>query len=178
MTTEVLRKGCGIYTTRLIEEMAKGKPGDTKTREEMAQIAGLDEVHPLTESGRKGYQAVRSAIRHCEGSGIGIIWSWDRASQKYKCLTPADTASVVGSDKKSIHHRSGRALRRAETVNLNDLNPADRLKFNLDTLQVGMARASTGNAMKKRLEVLANDKKLSQPTPEEMSRIFDKPKSM
>ena len=76
----------GIHASRAVERLKAGKPGDTNTREEMAEVIGRS-----CRPSQLGYGNVLSAINRVE-IDHGIVWRWDRGTRAWVCLD--DTAKT------------------------------------------------------------------------------------
>ena len=77
------------FTSRAIERLQTGKPGDTVTADQMRDVIGMD-----CRSRDKGYSYVRSAIHHVE-SQHGIVWAWDRdGDQVFMRYKPGQTITM------------------------------------------------------------------------------------
>lgn len=144
--TEPFRSGMSIYTSRAIDRLKNGKPGDAISREEMSKQIGRG-CEPRTN----GYGNVCHAINHVE-SHFGVVWKWSRNEHAWICLDEAGKANEAKSRGDSGARRIRRGLRVAATVDRSKLSDADRGQFDRTVIQLEMSRMMTSAPMAKRLE--------------------------
>lgn len=146
VTVERLHGGMSLHTTRAMNRLVEGKPGDTITRDEMATIVGRD-----CTPGGKGYGNVGGAIRACERER-GIVWRWSRPDNAWKCL---NTKECVGETTRGISsgfRKVNRALRVAATVDPKGLDDDTRREHSLNVAIAGAMRVMGHGGTRKKLE--------------------------
>ena len=107
MTDETQRvyPALALATSRLIERLKGGEPGDTVTDEELTAIVGND-----TAPSGKAYKNLQSAVRWVRRDGV--VWSRVRGEGVLKCLQHRERTDVS----ESYVQRSGRAAKTALQV--------------------------------------------------------------
>lgn len=153
--TESFRSGLCLHTSRAIDVLKIGKPGDTIDREQMAKTIGRD-----CDTGSLGYGNVQSAIRHVERVN-GIVWRWDRTRIAWTCLDNDQRAVETSSSLPRIRRMAGRALVVGSTVDQAKLNESDRRQFDLSVIRLGLAKTTSGADFGKKLETVAKPTELS-----------------
>lgn len=145
-----------IWTRRAIDALHKGRPGETITADEMAQIIGRD-----CRSQDKGYTNVTSAIRHCL-THYEILWQWQRGEDHWKCLNDEERVAYVLNQNKRAFRASGRTLKVAATIDETKLSDAVRGEYQRATVTTQVIRLCGSSPFRKRL---ANHQgaKLTQP---------------
>ncbi len=148
MTTEAKQTIARIsaFTSRAIERLQTGKPGDTVTADQMRDVIGMD-----CRSRDKGYSYVRSAIHHVE-SQHGIVWAWDRDGDQWKCLDTQSKAESVDGFIKQARRRIRAGLRRGKAVNEAELTDEQLREHRLRTAVVGTMDLFTSGGTRQRLE--------------------------
>ena len=165
--TEAFRSGFSVHTSRLIDRLSKGVVNEQLTRQELAEVAGCE-----VDLGSKGYTYIQSAIRFVERNGL--VWRWDKGGKVYRCLDADGTVNLIGGYSAVIYRRSGRAVRVASTVDRSKVTSPEKLRtFDLQTLQVAMARQSVSVATLRRLaESVKDSAKLTAPTADELAGLM------
>lgn len=169
MTTEKFVPNCSIETTRLINLLKDGKPGDSHTRSGLSAAAKCS-----CETGEKGYGALQSAIKHCE-SQYGKVWRWSRANKRYECLDADGITSLLVAFLSSMHRRAGRAMRVAATVDREKLTPEKQREYDMNTLQNALVQQTSGSKMRNLIATSKQLEKLSMPSPDQIAKLFGPP---
>ena len=150
--TESFRNGMCFQTSKAIDRLKEGKPGDLVSRDEMEAVIGRK-----CDAESLGYGNVQSAIRYVERTA-GIVWRWDKESQAWRCLTPSQAAADAGLSLK----RSGRWAKKsqltASTIKVEELQEEERLAYRATCVQAELVRLTVTGAINKRLSALAQDK--------------------
>ena len=128
---ERFRSGMCIHTSRAVDAMKGGKPGDLITREKMREIIGRD-----CNAGSLGYGNVGSAINHVEGQ-LGIVWRWDRSAKAWRCLNDVEKSECSMDGVKRSRRVLSRSLRVASTVNEEALTDDQRKEHRLNCVVAG-----------------------------------------
>ena len=114
------RAGFAPATCRLIDALKDGKPGDSMTDAELADICGLP-----CKPKAKGYSYLMSAIRYCEKDGV--FWKRIKAGNELRCLDAGEKLNVCEGDRKHISRVARRSVRRLGSIDVKEL-PADKMK--------------------------------------------------
>ena len=144
-TVERFRHGLSIHTSRCLDLLAAGKPGDTITREAMSAHIGV-ECDPQS----RGYAYVQSAIRRAEREK-GVVWRWSRADAAYRCL---DDTGKVGETSRCMTfgaRKINRGLRVAATVDPTALDDDTRREHSLNIALAGAMRILGHGGTRKKL---------------------------
>lgn len=116
--TNVIR-GPNLATIKLREALKDGRPGDTKTDEELKGICGKN-----TRVGGDGYVYLISAIKFCE-TNYNVVWQRITSANAIKCLTPEEIRATTEGKRKHIHRTAKRGARQLATA-LEGLPEAER----------------------------------------------------
>ena len=152
---ERFRSGVCLHTSRAFDVLSAGRPGDTITREEMADKTGRD----CSPTG-SGYGNVQSAIKMCEREK-GIVWRWVKALNCWKCLTEPERVGETSKEIGCGFRRVGRGLRVAATVNPKNLDQDTRREHTLNCAIAGVMRTMGHGSTRKRLAEVSD--KLTEP---------------
>jgi hypothetical protein len=166
VTVERLHGGLSLHTTRAMNRLADGKPGDLITRDEMAGIIGRD-----CNPGDKGYGNVGSAIRACIRER-GVVWQWSRPDQAWKCLNPAECVGETTRGISGGFRKVNRALRVAATVNPEGLDNDTRREHSLNIAIAGAMRVMGHGGTRKKLE--AKVETIAEPDVGKVLRLMQK----
>lgn len=110
--------GLHVATAQLIEKLKDGKPGDTLTDVQLAEVCG----HP-TGVGEQGYCYLQTAIKYVRK--LGIVWERLRGGGCVKCLEPVERSLSARRYLGFGHRRIKRAVMVGASVNIEEL-PEDR----------------------------------------------------
>lgn len=135
-----------VWTSKAIDAMKGGKPGDKITREQMTAILGRD-----CSVGQRGYGNVQSAINHVE-STYSVAWKWSREQQAWICLDSSGKAIEAKHRGDSGARKIRRGLRIAATVDRSALGKDELATLDRTVIQLEMARVSMSSPMTKRIE--------------------------
>lgn len=105
-----------VYTSRAIERLKSGKPGDLITRDAMSA-----EIGRSCDPGAKGYGNVSSAIRHVE-QNFAIVWRWSAADSAYRCLNDSERVAAAGGYINGSRKKLRRCVRVSKTVDVSKLD--------------------------------------------------------
>lgn len=159
---EPFRSGMCVFTSRAIDAMKDGKPGDKIGREAMASIIGRD-----CKPASRGYANVNSAINYVRNRGI--FWQWVRSAKAWVCLAPDQIADETQRGVSKVHRTAGRVLKGAACCDVKKLTTDQKRQFDLATTRAALARTATSAAMAKRMESAAT---LKVPTLEDLEKAF------
>ena len=145
---ERFRTGISLHTSRALDALAAGRPGDLIDREQMTKIVGRS-----CEKGEdgNGKSNVCSAIRICEQER-GIVWRWSSADSAWKCFNPKE---CVGEGTKSVSKAAravNRGLRVIATVDPAVLDEETRREYSLTCAIAGVMRIAGHGGARKKLE--------------------------
>lgn len=154
-----------ISTTMAVNHMKAGKPGDSVSRSQMAEIIGR-----RCECDTNGYGNVNSAINHVE-SQHGIVWRWSKSEQAWICLGDAAKVGVVGDGLKRARKVAKRSLRVGATVDQTNLDDTQRRDHGLNMASAAMVTMSSSTAFRKRLG------EVSKPQEPDMQKLIELMKS-
>ena len=154
----------GPHTQRAVEKLKTGTPGDTITREQMTAVVGRD----CSPNGM-GYGNVNTAIRHTE-KFHGICWRWDREDKAWRCLDDTQKTKVQRSYNQSSRRAARRGLVVGATVDMANLNDADKQEHNANMSAAGMIYLCGGGAFRKRLGNVTG--KLREPEPAQLIELM------
>ena len=146
--------GKSIFTIKLIDELKGGKPGDTRTDEELTSVCGRD-----TSVKGKGYASLCSAIRHCR-KNYGVTWERINRGNAIRCLNAEETVGSVSRDRSTVHRRAKVAIQKlgnAAAIAEATMKP----QIHLISAQMGALASFSSTAATKRLEARAD--KVSEP---------------
>lgn len=104
-----------VHTSRAVERLKDGKPGDTVSLEKMEEIVG----RPCGNytAGRGNVQsAIRHVLRH-----HNVAWEWDRSIKGWRCLTSIDKLEVIPAKMKRARSHLRRGMAIINTADFNDL---------------------------------------------------------
>lgn len=159
---EPFRSGMCVFTSRAIDAMKDGKPGDKIDRQKMTELVGRD-----CKPTGKGYANVNSAINYVRNRGV--FWQWVRATKAWVCLAPNEIADETQRGVSKVHRTAGRVLKGAACCDVKKLTSDQKRQFDLATTRAALARTATSAAMGKRLENVAT---LKTPTLEDLEKAF------
>jgi len=142
---ESFRAGMCRPTSLAVDVLKEGKPGDTKTREELAAIIGRNVEH-----GSLGYGNVLSAIRHVERCH-GIVWRWDATSKLYRCLTSSQAVVDAQQSLKRSGKFAKKALLTNSTVRIEELSTEELAQYRATSIQAELSKLSATGDIHKRL---------------------------
>lgn len=154
--TEVTRTGVpfrmSLATSKLIEAMKNGKPGDMLTDEELERICGLA-CHSRQKGGEpgKGYGYVGTAIRYCVREHR-VVWKRVPRAACIKCLKPDEIRTVAKARRRHICKVGKWGVRELATVEIDRLSDSERREHLLCTAQLGALAGMADNTMTKKLE--------------------------
>jgi len=143
--TEAFRAGMCLHTSKAIDKLKDGKPGDMISREAMAAVIGRS-----CELSEKGYANVMSAIRHVERVH-GVVWRWGRTEQAFVCLSAAQAVDDVQQTLKRSGKMARRALTTASTIKPEELDDEHRSRYRAACVQAELIRLSVTAETHKRL---------------------------
>lgn len=144
-TTERFRSSMSLWTSRAIDALKDGKPGDVIAPEDMEAKVGRS-----CKCGDSGYANVLSAINHVTRN-FGVVWKWQRAISAWKCLEPAEASAESTSLVGAARRRASRSLAVAATVDPGKLDEPTRRDHSLTVAQAGMIHLCGGGAFRKKL---------------------------
>lgn len=107
-----------LETRLLIDRLAKGKPRDIITDEELKTVCGKD-----CRPGREAYTYLDRAIKHVL-TNFQVKWKRIFGAGYIQCLTASEIVGVVQHEMVSIHRRAKRSvktLKIVDTTQLDDL---------------------------------------------------------
>lgn len=159
----------GIYTTRAIDFLKAGKPGDVVTREKMTNIIGRDcGLNSL------GYGNVNSAIRICERDHK-IVWRWDRNEKVWVCLDGSQAVDAGYSHRQRARKEVKRSLVVANSIDAGKLSDDKRRDLGVLKAAAGVMLLAGGTSFAKRLQAIGTN----QPTEPDAARLIElmKPKA-
>lgn len=138
----------GIHSSRAVEFLKAGKPGDQVTRQKMAEIIG----RPCDPHG-PGYGNVQSAINRVEVD-YGIVWRWDLALKVWVCLDDAQRIGVLKDSIRIAKKRVKRGLRVANTVDVAKLTDEQQREHRLSIAAAGVMHLCGSGGFVKRLQAI------------------------
>lgn len=151
----------GIHSSRAVDYLKTGTPGDTVTREKMAEIIGRPcGVNSL------GYGNVTSAIRHVEHQ-FRIVWRWCRDGKVWKCLDDSERVGVLQDDVRIARKRINRGIRAASTADVSKLSLERKRELGIAMAAAGVMSLCGGSSFAKRLE------KISTPHEPDASKLIE-----
>lgn len=153
------------HTARAIERLKKGQPGDTVTRDEMAQVIGRD-----CATGTLGYGNVCSAIRHVLRE-YGIAWEWAKDLQAWKYLNDDERVTATEGQIHRGRRRAKHGLQIALTVDSKNLTDERRQDHELNQAAAGMALLCASGAFRKRLKA-TGIAQLQEPDPAKLIELM------
>jgi hypothetical protein len=162
--TERFRSGMCIHTSRAVDALKEGKPGDLISRDKMASIIGRD-----VSDGTNGYGNVNSAIRHVEGQ-LGVVWRWDRSAKAWRCLNDVEKSEVSIDGVKRSRRVLGRSMRVAATVNEEALTEDQRKEHRLNCVVAGTMQLFGKPEFRKKLA--AANGSLVEPNPQKVIELM------
>lgn len=155
VAVERFRSGLCLHTSRAVDLLSTGKPGDKLTREQMAEKVGRD----CSPDGT-GYGNVQSAIRLCEREK-GIVWRWIKADNCWRCLTPQECVNETSKCITGGFRRVSRGLRVAATVDPKRLDDETRREHSLNVTLAGFMRIAGHGSTRSKLAT--SSERLSEP---------------
>lgn len=138
----------GIHASRAVERLKAGKPGDTITREEMAEVIGRS-----CRPSQLGYGNVLSAINRVE-IDHGIVWRWDRGTRAWVCLDDTAKTGVLKDYIRIARKRVRRGIRVAGTVDIAKLTTEQKQEHGLTLAAAGVMNLCGGASFANRLKAL------------------------
>lgn len=167
MTTDnqTFRHGLSYHTSKAIDKLKEGKPGDLITRAEMATIIDRD-----CSAGSLGYGNVNSAIRAVEREHR-IVWRWSRDDKGWKCLDSTSCVAESASAIRRARRQGKRSLRVSAAVNVAELNDQDRIVHNVNVAIAGAVELFGSSSARKRL---ADTKEVAAPRIGDIEKLFTK----
>lgn len=142
--TERFRSGMSVHTSRAIDALKEGKPGDVISLGRMEQI-----IERQCGAGMPGYGNVRSAIDNVR-SNFGIVWEWDRSSRGWRCLSDSEKPDAAKHRTKKARKQIRRSLAILAATNQANLTADQRQQVAAQTIQLGTVLLfSSDRALKK-----------------------------
>jgi hypothetical protein len=139
--------GMRLETSRLIDLLKTGAPGDFLTDERMKEVCGKDVcVHG------DAYNYLLSAIEHCVRV-YSVTWVRLHGAGGIKCPTPEEMMALADSKRRHINRAAKRICRRLATADLNGLDNEARVKHLAAMAQLGTIAQFSSTETKKKLEV-------------------------
>ena len=162
--TERFRSGMSIHTSRAVDALKEGTPGDLIDRNRMTEIIGRD----CTDQS-PGYGNVQSAIRHVEGN-FGIVWRWDRSTKAWRCLNDVEKSECSIDGVRRSRRVLGRSLRVAANVNEDALTPEQRKEHRLNCVVAGTMHLFGKSEFRKKLA--AANGNIVEPNPKKVIELM------
>jgi len=157
------RHGLCYHTSKAIDLLKTGKPGDMITRKEMAKAIDRD-----CATNTKGYGNVNTAIRRVERE-FHIVWRWSRADRAWKCLGSADSVNEAKRHSESARKQARRSLTVSAAVKVSELTTEQRLAHNVN---VAVAGAVVLFAGKRGRDRLLEAESIHTPTYGDLEKLF------
>ncbi len=109
-----------LFSIKLIELLAEGKPGAVLTDESMSEHCGKD-----TRVTGDGYCYLGTAIKHVLRNK-GIVWQRAKGAGCIKCLDPTEIRNESSAVRKRVSRLSKRSMRQLGTVALDELEDVEK----------------------------------------------------
>jgi len=151
----------GIHATRAVEFLKHGKPGDTVTRERMADIIGRS-----CKPQEQGYGNVLSAINRVEVD-FRVVWRWVRSIAAWKCLDDSERLGVTKDAKRGAVKKVRRGMRVAGTIDVASLSDEEKKEYGMVVAASGVMALCGGSGFVKRLE------QVDKPKEPDMGRLIE-----
>ena len=151
----------GIYSSRAVDFLKAGNPGDTVTREKMAEIIGRS-----CDTNQLGYGNVQSAIKHVE-TRYSIVWRWCKDAKSWKCLDDWERSGVTKETVRLSRKRIRRGLRVANTVDVSKLSTDQKREHGVTVAMAGVMSLCGGGNFAKRLE------KIDEPLEPDATKLIE-----
>jgi len=135
-----------IWTSRAIDALKSGKPGDKIDRQQMERLVGLP-CHPQS----RGYSSVNSAIKTVRRQ-FGLGWLWSRSEKAWVCLDASGNYRAAKAKTAEASRKVRTAQQFQAITDRSKLDDQERGDFDRNMIQVEMARLSMSSPMAKRLE--------------------------
>lgn len=149
--------GVSITSSRLIDRLKTGTPGDVITDEDLTSVCGKD-----TRPNGKGYSSLQTAIRYCEREH-NVVWRRIKGADCIKCLEWSERLEQDNKYRRHIHRTAKRSVRVVNSIDTSELKPSDQREVNIRTAQM-MTLASMSSAdMRKKLEARDIQEPLDMP---------------
>jgi len=155
------------HTSKAIEFLRNGKPGDTVSREEMARIIDRP-CNPNTKHGKLGYSNVNSAIRAVERDHQ-VVWRWARELQVWKCFHDDEKVGCASRHNSSARRFARRSKIVSVAVNQEKLSPEEKITHNVNIAVTAMYLLAGSGRAKKRLAQIGNP---TVPTFADIKKLF------
>ena len=141
-------QGISLASSKLIDLLKTGMPGDVQTDETLTLACGKD-----TRVGAKGYANLSTAIRHVLRNH-GRVWQRIKGAYAIKCLEPGEVTDSSASDMRRIHRTSKRSVTKLLTLNETDVDTSDLARYHAMLAQHGtltmFSRANTTKTLETR----------------------------
>ena len=148
---------CALATVKAIDRLRQGKPDDSLSRDQMAEVIGIS-----CGPGTRGYANVRTAIYQVERNHH-IVWRWRRHRQAWVYLSSQDAVEEERRHLLRGHKETKRSVVVSLSVDASQLNDEMKRDHQINQAQAGMAHLCTGLAFKKRLAATPEIGKLREP---------------
>ncbi len=153
-----------IHTSRAVDALKEGKPGDLISRDDMAKIIGRD-----CDSGSNGYGNVRSAADHVRAT-FGVVWNWDKSAQAWRCLNDIEKSELSISGVKKARRTIGKSLKVAALVNEDALSDDQKKEHRLNCVVAGTMQLFGKPEFRKKLS--AANGSLVEPNPQKVIELM------
>lgn len=130
--TESFRSGMSLHTSRAIDLLKTGKPGDTISPAQMQAAVGRP-----CESGQSGYGNVQSAIRKVIREN-GIVWEWQRTQKLWLCCNDAQKVGILGVKITRAASSIRRGIRVVQSVDAKNLTDSETKQLSVNLSLAGM----------------------------------------
>ena len=155
----------GPHTARAIERLKTGKPGDTVTRDEMAQVIGRD-----CSNGSNGGGNVRTAIKRVLRE-YGIYWEWVKGIQAWRCQDDDEKVTAEEGKIRRSRRQAKGSLQIGVTIDSEKLTPERRRDHQLNQAAAGMGFLCQGGAFRKKLTA-SGFAQLQEPDPTKLIELM------
>lgn len=150
-------------TSKAIEAMKDGTPGDTITLAEMEKVTS-----ERCESGTRGRSHVDSAKRHVLRT-YGVYWQWSREEQGWVCCDSSQKIDAVQQFEKTITKKAKRNLLILSTVDDTELDAGAKRQKQLSEIMNSMTISLSSKKLRKQLT--EEDRRLIEPDYDQLKKL-------
>jgi hypothetical protein len=135
--------GCGVHTSKAIELLKTGKPGDTLTDEQVSAHVGKN-----CGVGKAGYGNLVTAMNRVL-KDHGVLWVRVRGARALKCCKWDEKHESAGGDMKRAYRAAKKGARKVAAILLDDVPAEKRSEILALGAQLGtIAQFSRGSSTK------------------------------
>ncbi len=131
ITPERFRSGMSVHTSRAIDALKDGKPGDVVSLERMEEIVGRPCGNYTAGRGNVG-SAIKHVLRRFKAA-----WEWDRNAKGWRCLSSADKLEVMPRRVRRARGQLRNGLMVISTANMDELTAEQQKVLRAQSVHAG-----------------------------------------